>query len=113
MDVAKVLGYSSPQFVSNWERGLVSPLFETISTLVDLYKIPRGEIVDHILKETRTYLESEISVSSKKTQVESQRNNCFFEYEVKLALDKNFAIFLEFQGDIGGSQQANACPRGE
>ena len=61
LDVAKVLGYSSPQFVSNWERGLVSPPLETVAVLIDLYKIPANEVINHILAETREYLESNLS----------------------------------------------------
>lgn len=60
LDVARELGYSSPQFVSNWERGLVSPPLETITTLISLYKIPAGEVVERIMDETRSYLESQL-----------------------------------------------------
>lgn len=60
LDVARVLGYASPQFVSNWERGLVSPPLETIAVLIDLYKIPANEVVNKILAETRSYLESHL-----------------------------------------------------
>jgi transcriptional regulator with XRE-family HTH domain len=66
LDVARVLGYSSPQFVSNWERGLVSPPLETIATLIDLYKIPAQEVVDRILDETREYLESVLAVARRR-----------------------------------------------
>lgn len=37
-DVAKNLGYTSAQFVSNWERGLSSPPVETLPKLCELYK---------------------------------------------------------------------------
>ena len=66
LDVARELGYSSPQFVSNWERGLVSPPLETIAVLIDLYKIPSSEVVSKILEETRDYLESNLGRKSKK-----------------------------------------------
>ncbi len=66
LDVARELGYSSPQFVSNWERGLVSPPLETITTLIALYKIPAGEVVDRIMDETRSYLESQLRGRSSK-----------------------------------------------
>lgn len=66
LDVAKVLGYSSPQFVSNWERGLVSPPLETIAVLIDLYKIPSGEVISKILEETQDYLESSLAGSKRK-----------------------------------------------
>lgn len=61
LDVARELGYSSPQFVSNWERGLVSPPLETISVLIDLYKISPSEVIDRILEETREHLEANLA----------------------------------------------------
>lgn len=73
LDVARVLGYSSPQFVSNWERGLVSPPLETIAVLIDLYKIPAGEIVDRILDETRDYLETVLSATRRKKKAGAKR----------------------------------------
>lgn len=65
LDVARELGYSSPQFVSNWERGLVSPPLETIAVLIDLYKIPANEVVSKILEETRDYLEANLGKKKK------------------------------------------------
>jgi transcriptional regulator with XRE-family HTH domain len=44
--VATHLGFSSPQFVSNWERGLAFPAFDTLPVLAKLYKIPAGEFID-------------------------------------------------------------------
>jgi transcriptional regulator with XRE-family HTH domain len=66
LDVAKVLGYSSPQFVSNWERGLVSPPLETIAVLIELYKVPPSEVIEYILKETKAYLEANLKTKRKK-----------------------------------------------
>jgi transcriptional regulator with XRE-family HTH domain len=68
LDVARVLGYASPQFVSNWERGLVSPPLETIAVLIELYKMPRNEVIDRILDETRDYLETSL-LPARKRQV--------------------------------------------
>ena len=60
LDVARVLGYASPQFVSNWERGLVSPPLETIAVLIDIYSIQANEVINKILSETREYLEAHL-----------------------------------------------------
>ena len=68
LDVAKVLGYSSPQFVSNWERGLVSPPLETIAVLIELYKIPANEVISRILEETKEHLESSLSPRKRKAK---------------------------------------------
>ena len=37
-DVAKELGYSSAQFVSNWERGVSTPPVKSVKKLASLYK---------------------------------------------------------------------------
>src|SRR5476651_864516 len=66
LDVARVLGYASPQFVSNWERGLVSPPIETIGVLIELYKMPTGEVIERILDETREYLEGSLLPARKR-----------------------------------------------
>jgi transcriptional regulator with XRE-family HTH domain len=73
LDVARALGYSSPQFVSNWERGLVSPPLETIAVLIDLYKIPSVDVVDRILDETRDYLQAHLQPRKKKAKVSASR----------------------------------------
>lgn len=74
LDVARVLGYSSPQFVSNWERGLVSPPLETIAVLIDIYKMPANEVINRILDETRANLESTLlGRGRKKTKITTRR----------------------------------------
>lgn len=37
-EVATLLGYTSPQFISNWERGISSPPVKTIKQLANIYK---------------------------------------------------------------------------
>lgn len=74
LDVARELGYSSPQFVSNWERGLVSPPLETISVLIDLYKISADEVIDRILDETREHLESSLTKKSSRKRKAARRS---------------------------------------
>lgn len=51
-DVAKKLGYTSPQFISNWERGLARPPVTTIRKLAQIYKIDTDEMFDVVLKST-------------------------------------------------------------
>ena len=53
LEVAKQIGYSSPQFVSNWERGIVAPPIETIAILIDLYKIQPNHIIQKIVEDTK------------------------------------------------------------
>lgn len=64
-DVSKELGYSSPQFVSNWERGLVSPPLSSLPKLMVLLKIPRETLIELVLADTRNELDSRLPTSNK------------------------------------------------
>lgn len=44
-EVADQLGYSTPQYVSNWERGMCLPPMNALSKLVKLYGLDREEVV--------------------------------------------------------------------
>lgn len=50
--VAESLGYTTPQFISNWERGLSTPPIKALKKLADMYSIPKEEIFDLLLQET-------------------------------------------------------------
>lgn len=52
MQVAKALGYGSPQFISNWERGLSEPPIGTLKTIAKLYSVPIDEMFEVVLKST-------------------------------------------------------------
>ncbi len=56
--VAKKLGYSSAQFVSNWERGISSPPIDRLSNIAEIYQIPHNQLIDVICEETRDYLKA-------------------------------------------------------
>ncbi len=66
LEVAKQIGYSSPQFVSNWERGIVAPPIETIAILIDLYKIQPNHIIQKIVEDTKDYLDVHLSTPKKR-----------------------------------------------
>lgn len=44
-EVANALGYSTPQFISNWERGISNPPISIVKELAKLYKITPEEII--------------------------------------------------------------------
>lgn len=50
--VAKKLGYTSPQFISNWERGLSRPPVATLRKIALIYNISPNDMFDVILKTT-------------------------------------------------------------
>ena len=54
--LAQTLGYSSPQYVSNWERGLCSPPFEMLPKICHVLKISKSEIINVILDQTEREL---------------------------------------------------------
>ncbi len=47
--VAKALGYSTAQFVSNWERGLSYPPIKALRTLAKMYKVDMDALFNAIL----------------------------------------------------------------
>lgn len=48
-DVAKKLKYTTPQFISNWERGLALPPMDALPILVKLYGIVPDEMINIIM----------------------------------------------------------------
>lgn len=58
--VAEEFGYSSGQFISNWERGLVMPPLATVRQLAQLYKIDLKEVADVISGETDRVIRQEL-----------------------------------------------------
>lgn len=53
VEVAKSLGYTSAQFVSNWERGISRPPITTILQLSKIYGIDLAEL-------KQIYIDSEL-----------------------------------------------------
>lgn len=51
--VAEKLGYTTPQFVSNWERGIISPPLTTMATLVKMYSMSSKELLELLVSEYR------------------------------------------------------------
>lgn len=56
-DVARKLKYSSPQFVSNWERGIALPPMDALPVLVKMYDIDPEEIIEVLMQYERKALE--------------------------------------------------------
>lgn len=55
--VAKACRYSTPQFVSNWERGVSAPPVETLQVLCVLYYINPNDMIAILVKDYKTRLE--------------------------------------------------------
>lgn len=46
IQVATELGYETPQFVSNWERGVSLPPPHAVNTLARLYELDRAQLAE-------------------------------------------------------------------
>ncbi|HEX7675705.1 MAG TPA: helix-turn-helix transcriptional regulator [Bdellovibrio sp.] len=49
-EVAEKLGYSTAQFVSNWERGLSAPPVETLKVIAEMYNVDLDEVFNVTLE---------------------------------------------------------------
>lgn len=65
-DVATKLGYSSPQFISNFERGLCAPPLNKMKLLVGLYDLNSEELIKLMLKEEEKNLRKHLAGKKKR-----------------------------------------------
>lgn len=65
-EVATRLGYTSPQFISNWERGLASPPAFIIKDLAKIYQISADDLFQRLLKEVEASLTMAYKKASKR-----------------------------------------------
>lgn len=59
-EVARELGYSSPQFVSNWERGLSSPPVPKLKKLCKMYQLSIDQAYEAMLNATLQEVERKL-----------------------------------------------------
>ena len=57
-DVAEELGYTSAQFISNWERGISFPPTDKLPYLAKLLRISHRKLVDKIFASKMAELEA-------------------------------------------------------
>ena len=69
-DLANMLGYSSPQFISNWERGLAKPPFDTLRRMIIILELDADKLAAILMKieeqRIREYIYGEAKISPKK-----------------------------------------------
>jgi len=65
-ELSDVLGYSSAQFVSNWEREVSTPPFKSVKKLASIFGIPAKEIADEIERIKKLNLEQQIKHDRKR-----------------------------------------------
>lgn len=59
-DVATKLGYSTSQFISNWERGISQPPINTLRTLANMYKVTAEQMFNVLLEETMVQVQADL-----------------------------------------------------
>ena len=59
-EVAKKLGYTTPQFVSNWERGVSTPPVQVLNKIADLYGTSSDELFEALLFATIQKIKKEL-----------------------------------------------------
>lgn len=64
--VADRLGYTTPQFVSNWERGISVPPMQTVKKIADIYQTPVEEIFNLLLEATLQQVKTDFNKKLKK-----------------------------------------------
>lgn len=68
-EVSEALGYSTPQFVSNWERGLSAPPINMLKRIAKLYNTSADDFFEAFLSvkldEVREDLERKFSSAKK------------------------------------------------
>lgn len=65
-EVSKKLGYSTPQFVSNWECGRAKPPITTIPKLIKFYGASPDEVSYYYLASSREQLRKAFGLSKSK-----------------------------------------------
>lgn len=60
-DVSEKLGYTSPQFISNIERGISVVPLKTLARMVSLYKVNPESVAKIILESQRKLLREKLS----------------------------------------------------
>lgn len=68
MQVAKKLGYTTAQFISNWERGVSEPPLKALKTLARIYSVSMDEIFQLILRSTIEKVTEDLKAKFKRTE---------------------------------------------
>ena len=58
--LGRILGYGSSQFISNWERGISAPSFETYVLLAEILKISERKLLSALKEEQDRIFRSEL-----------------------------------------------------
>lgn len=65
-DISTKLGYTSPQFISNIERGLCMPPLRQLKVMIELYNLNREEVADLIINAQGDFVRSQLGLATSK-----------------------------------------------
>ena len=66
--VASQLGYGSPQFISNIERGVSRVPVKSLKSFINLYGLQVDEVIDLLLEERRDHLRKILGTLTSESQ---------------------------------------------
>ena len=61
-DVSRALSYTTPQFISNWERGLANPPLDALAKLAELYSLKADELIRVIERHEQQMLAHQMQI---------------------------------------------------
>jgi transcriptional regulator with XRE-family HTH domain len=70
-EVAEKLGYSTPQFISNWERAISVPPLRSLKTLAKVYQLDVDQLFETILQMSVTTTEQSLRNEFRKVKKHS------------------------------------------
>ncbi|ASD63026.1 helix-turn-helix domain-containing protein [Bdellovibrio bacteriovorus] len=65
-EVSKKLGYSTPQFISNWARGVSSSPIDTLKKIGQIYHVSADELFERVLEGTIESVRDDMAKKFKK-----------------------------------------------
>ena len=57
LDCAKLLGFSTAQFISNWERGVAKPPLKSVKKVAEIYNLDIAKFKKHLVGAYKEKLE--------------------------------------------------------
>lgn len=69
-EVAQKLGYGSPQFISNIERGISNVPVKSLRIMIDLYQISADEVIQILLEDKKRALLRQLGLLDKQESTE-------------------------------------------
>lgn len=74
-EVAQRLGYGSPQFISNIERGISNVPVKSLRIMIDLYQISANEVINILLEDKRRALLRQLGLSEASLEASPPEGN--------------------------------------